>query len=46
MALVSKRAVVLAKEESNYGQDPTLSESSNAFEVISDLVIAPMGNLN
>jgi len=45
MTLISKKAVCLAKEEGTYGVDPTLAAGSNAFEVISDLTITPIGNL-
>lgn len=46
MTLITRRAVLLAKEEGTYGTDPTPVAASNAFEVISDLSINPAGNLN
>lgn len=44
--LLAKKAILLAKEESEYATDPTPAEGDNAVEVISDLVVNPVGNLN
>lgn len=41
--LRTKVALLLAKEESDYGNDPTPTTASNAIMVISDLVVTPAG---